>query len=358
MVDALASTPVVPALLRLTGMSALAGDALSSLVNLSEHVALNREMIAKGTVERCVEAMADSETPNHVVELYGMLLSNLTRSEDGVESLCQTGTKLSGLCVFKLLNCLRKNRTDTKRLQEGLAWAALVLMNCTGHQSGRDCMLNESRAFLKMIVPLLRTDSVLLRRGIAGTLKNCCFDHDRHMYLLKEEFQLVVGMLHPLVPPVVFDAEDSAGMDPLLSTFDSKKKVEPDKDTRLYLLEALAQLTASEEGRNILRKKKVYPIIREMDKIEHDDEIHDAAFQIVDHLMSDEGGDSPSDEHKASGLKHLLQGVAKESKEVVDAKKEADVSRDAAKALDDVEEEEESSEETDEEALEDLLELD
>jgi len=85
------------------------------------------------------------------------------------------------------------------------------------------------------------------------------------------------------------------------------KKREPDARLRLTLCESLVLLTHTRRGREILRDKKVYPVIKMLHKTEPDEDVQDACERIVNMLMRDEshsgfeevGGDSDDDEDNA-----------------------------------------------------------
>jgi len=66
------------------------------------------------------------------------------------------------------------------------------------------------------------------------------------------------------------------------------KKREPDTRLRLTLCESLVLLTYTRRGREILRDKKVYPVIRMLHKVEADEDVQDACERIVNMLMRDE----------------------------------------------------------------------
>ena len=57
------------------------------------------------------------------------------------------------------------------------------------------------------------------------------------------------------------------------------------------MLESLVLLTTTRQGRDILRQKKVYPVIRQMHLVEKDEKVGEAIERIVNMLMRDEAPD-------------------------------------------------------------------
>jgi len=63
------------------------------------------------------------------------------------------------------------------------------------------------------------------------------------------------------------------------------KTRESNPDIRAMLVDCVLLLTATKFGREKLRTKKVYPIIREYDKVEENDSIKNNMFNIVNVLV-------------------------------------------------------------------------
>jgi hypothetical protein len=84
------------------------------------------------------------------------------------------------------------------------------------------------------------------------------------------------------------EAEDTAGMDPLVLEGGEEKVIEPDRDVRATLLETLLLFCATRSARETLRKLKTYPIVREVDLLETDQELSEVIYKIVNFLQRDE----------------------------------------------------------------------
>ncbi|CAG8584800.1 35_t:CDS:2, partial [Acaulospora colombiana] len=90
---------------------------------------------------------------------------------------------------------------------------------------------------------------------------------------------------------------DMEGMPEDIQLLPSDKKREPDAHLRQILLESLVLLTTTRSGREILREKKVYPVVRQMHLAEKDDRLSNVIDQIVNMLMRD---DAPEEHHDAA----------------------------------------------------------
>ena len=73
-----------------------------------------------------------------------------------------------------------------------------------------------------------------------------------------------------------------------LQYLDEDKEVEEDADIRKLLLEALLQLCATRKGREILREQNTYLILRELHKMEKDENVQLACENVVDILIKKE----------------------------------------------------------------------
>jgi hypothetical protein len=62
-------------------------------------------------------------------------------------------------------------------------------------------------------------------------------------------------------------------------------------------VETLILLTSTRHGRDILRKRKVYPVIRNLHRAEQNEQVCDAAERVVQMLMRDEAPE-PQEETK------------------------------------------------------------
>lgn len=147
-------------------------------------------------------------------------------------------------------------------------------------------LMGKDPCVIQRLLPFTEyTESIVRRGGIVGTLKNCCFDTDNHTWLLSPEIDILPHLLLPLAGPEEFDDEDNNKLPLDLQFLPETKQRESDPDIRIMLLEALGQLCATKKGREILREKNTYVILRELHKWEKDKNVLLACENVVDILI-------------------------------------------------------------------------
>eukprot|EP00741_Cyanophora_paradoxa_P017750 tig00000203_g17144.t1 len=72
------------------------------------------------------------------------------------------------------------------------------------------------------------------------------------------------------------------------STLQLEEGYEHDAEIRKMLVDALAMLTATRFGRDTIRASGIYPIFRELEKVEQDGDVKDAIWNLVQPLLMDE----------------------------------------------------------------------
>jgi len=121
---------------------------------------------------------------------------------------------------------------------------AAILMNATQVEQGRRFVMRIHReqdkakkgvSMLERLLPELKSSNPIRRRGIAGTLKNCCFEKDASWWLINE-VDIIPKLLYPLAGPEELSVEEKRGMDPDLWLEGPDKVREPDQVTRLLLV--------------------------------------------------------------------------------------------------------------------------
>jgi hypothetical protein len=173
---------------------------------------------------------------------------------------------------------------------------AAVLMNSTQTEAGQRFVMriqnkeDISTSVLQAILAELRSSNPIRRRGIAGTLKNCCLDKNSGWWLLNE-VGITKHILHPLAGPEELDVDEKRGLDPDLWLEGPEKVREPDFLTRLYCVEAILLLCASgRASRKTLRLNRVYVILKWADMVEEQEEVSERINECVQFLRRDEEG--------------------------------------------------------------------
>ncbi|KAG5457556.1 MAG: hypothetical protein BJ554DRAFT_2391 [Olpidium bornovanus] len=194
--------------------------------------------------------------------------------------------------------CLLRFHADVRRPRRSRSSRHFKLAQIP---KGREYFLNPSydgQLPLAKIVCFTEHPSIIRRGGADTVLKNCCFDADKHETILDEgKINALPYILLPLCGPEEFDDEDTEGMP------EDRREVDP--HLRLTLIEALLLLTTSRMGRDTLRKRKVYPIVRTLHLAEKDEKVIEIAENLVNMLIRDEaGGAAPGKE-----AEHYHDGV-------------------------------------------------
>ena len=99
---------------------------------------------------------------------------------------------------------------------------------------------------------------------------------------------LLPALLLPLAGPEDLDDEETEALPIDLQYLPPEKTREPDADIRNMLLEAMLQLCATRISRETLRKKKIYPILRELHKWETEDDVKSTCQRLVEIIIRDE----------------------------------------------------------------------
>lgn len=109
------------------------------------------------------------------------------------------------------------------------------------------------------------------------------------------EIRVLTPLLLPLVYHTPFSEREREGMDPILwmKSEDVDKTQEPELDIMKMLLECIILLCQKRGMREELRKRKVYPVVKNLDLKIEDEAVSLAIYEIVNFLMGDEDPDTP-----------------------------------------------------------------
>ncbi|XP_041040643.1 protein HGH1 homolog isoform X2 [Carcharodon carcharias] len=257
------SVDMLRALLALTKdpSRAVAKDCYYALVNLSADVTIHQALL-RGV--RLVPALlANLLDPEYdFSDQICSVLSNLSREEgtcvDVFRAIQDEGP---GLAKIVDIFC-----TDSYNKKVELHYLGPLLSNLTQLPEARKFMLDKDRCVVQRLLPYTQyEDSSVRRGGVVGTLRNCCFDH-----WLPVDLQYL--------------PED--------------KQREKDPDIRKMLLEAINLLTATRNGRKMVKEKNAYVILREFHKWEKEPDVSAACEKLIEVLISDE---------PEAGMENLLE---------------------------------------------------
>ncbi|XP_063155866.1 protein HGH1 homolog [Candoia aspera] len=289
----LARPDFLDALLALTGdpCPAAAEAAFHALINLAAEPgaagALRRGL--PGLLGRCLDPAFPLAGPACA------LLANCSREEDACRDLfAELRRGGAGLLPLVEALCARDPRPGAPGQHLGP-----LLANLSQLPEARAALLDRSRCVVQRLLPFTQdAGSTLRRRGVVGTLRNCCFDYRHHEWLLSDEVDLLPFLLLPLAGPEEFPEDQMERLPLDLQYLPPEKQREPEADIRKMLLETLLLLTATKPGRLLVREKGAYVILRELHKWEADHGVHAACEKLIQVLI----GDEPE-----AGMENLLE---------------------------------------------------
>ena len=216
---------------------------------------------------------------------------------------------LSKRILDQLMDVFVKGANKSLNPKADYDYLSYVFADLSKFEDGRKYLLE--RQDYDDIVPITKLvvftehGSLIRRKGIASTIKNCVFENSKHEYLMRAESNGGVGLLPYILLPLAgneeFDAEDSEGMLDELQLLPPDKEREVDDDIIATHLETLMLLTAERDGRDKLRAVKAYPIIRELHLKREAENVSEGCVSLVNVLMRDEANEEAgvSDVYKA-----------------------------------------------------------
>ncbi|KAL1500794.1 hypothetical protein ABEB36_006237 [Hypothenemus hampei] len=257
----------------------------SALVNLDmEAYPLPLQNSPGNIIDECLMQIFHKES--RIADQCCMILSNLSRPKYLIETIVNVIEKRNDSAFDKLIGVFTKieyNKTAK------LHYLASIFSNLSQSSRVRSYILNKNKCYIQKLLPFLDyTGSLIRRGGVAGTLKNCCFENDFHEWLLSEDVDILPRLLLPLTGPEEFDEEDNDKLPLDLQYLPDNKIREEDPDIRCILIEAITQLCSKKVNREFIRSKNTYVILRELHKWEKDSKVLSVCENLVDILIRTE----------------------------------------------------------------------
>lgn len=292
-------------------------EALTILVNLCDDAHF-RELIVKDKefVKYIIEQLPNPVNLN--AELMCILLSNLAK-DDEILYIFDLKVDMTQKDIFKsdmAMDCLMdlfvkgSNREINKYAVYD--YLSYFFADLSRFKQGRDYFVTEQEydnviPLTKLLVFTEKYDAKIRREGVASTIKNSLFDIGKHSTFLDEKIDLLLYILSPISLPEnkgltddeIFDLPDE------LQLLGEDKKFEHLSEIVLIHLESILLLCSTRKGRDYLREKSVYPVVRELHKESKDDKVAELCDRVVQMLMRDEGEQKP-DEEEIDEIKDML----------------------------------------------------
>ncbi|XP_070758954.1 protein HGH1 homolog [Enoplosus armatus] len=262
---------------------AIVKDCYHILINLSADETLHQVLVAE--VKVLPVLLKNLLDPEYLFsDQVCTILSNLTRHDKTCKTVFKVLQEGVGLAPLVEIFC-----TEGYNKKAKLHYLGPLLSNLTQLPEARNYMMDKDRCVIQRLLPFTQYQASAVRRGgVIGTLRNCCFDHAHHEWLLSDAVDILPFLLLPLAGPEELTDEENEGLPVDLQYLPEDKEREEDADIRKMLLETLLLLTATKAGRLTLKDKSVYPIIRELHRWEKDVYVGAACEKLVQVLIGDE----------------------------------------------------------------------
>ncbi|KAJ1946588.1 Protein hgh1, partial [Linderina macrospora] len=289
----------------------VAHDAIRSLVNLTTKPSVCAHFDDEDSLSMIVRLITN---PSMVIaDLCCMLLSNLTK----IDRICHRLSTLvvgetPGLCssplaMDQLTDVFVKGMDNKFNKDANYGFLASVFSDMTTYPFGRKYFLErtsyDGKLPITKIMVFNEYPDIIRRGGVDSTMKNVCFEKDKHREILDpKETNMLPYILLPLCGPEEIEMDDMEKFPDELQLLGDDKQRESDPKLRATLLEAINLLCTTYFGRQTLRDKNAYAILREMHKVEKDDMCIDLNDRAVQLLMRDESKETMDDSLQANAM--------------------------------------------------------
>ncbi|KAM6148276.1 protein HGH1 homolog [Rhynchocyon petersi] len=263
-------------------------DATRALVNLAADPSLHEPLLAAcpRLPARLLGRTLDPQWP--WAEQAAAALANLSREPApcaavmGVLETTDTGEPALERLVHALC-------TQGYNASAPLNYLGPLLSNLSQQPAARAFLLDHDRCVIQRLLPLTQYSGSSVRRGgVVATLRNCCFEHRHHEWLLGPKVDILPFLLLPLAGPEDFSEEEMERLPVDLQYLSSDKQRETDADIRKMLIEAIMLLTATAPGRQQVRDQGAYLILRELHSWEPEPAVRVACEKLIQVLIGDE----------------------------------------------------------------------
>lgn len=309
---------------------AIVKDCYHIFINLSADETLHKVLVTD--VQVLPALLKNLMDPDYLFsDQICTILSNLTRHEKTCKTVFKVLQEDVGLAQLVEIFC-----TEGYNKRAKLHYLGPLLSNLTQLPDARNYMLDKDRCVVQRLLPYTQYQASAVRRGgVIGTLRNCCFDHAHHDWLLSDAVDILPFLLLPLAGPEELSEEENDGLPVDLQYLPEDKEREEDPDIRKMLLETLFLLTATKSGRRTLKDKNAYPILREFHRWEKDVHVGAACEKLVQVLI----GDEPE-----QGMENLMEveipDDVEEKLKDADAKEQEELDKEQKRIQEEEEEEE------------------
>ncbi|KAF3049767.1 hypothetical protein E8E11_007447 [Didymella keratinophila] len=309
----------------------IAKNALTILINISADREVLKDISKDDAfLELLLSRITNKKEPN--ANEIAMLLANMAK-DDSLQRVLELKRDVpkelstSKWAMDQLMDCFVKGAEGAYNAKADYDYLSYFFADLAKFEKGRE-YLTTPQEHDSNIIPITKiqvfTDhkSHIRRLGVASTIKNAAFRVPAHPVLLSNlpedptlpapgiGANLLPYILLPLMGPEEYSDEDTEGMLDELQLLEPDKEREADHEIVKSHLETILLLTTTPEGREVLRKVKVYPIVRECHLHIENEEVREACDRVVQILMRKEEGeeeDIPDMSAAAGGSGKLVE---------------------------------------------------
>ncbi|KAJ4412373.1 Protein hgh1 [Didymella pomorum] len=290
----------------------IAKNALTILINISADLEVLKDISKDDAfLELLLSRITNKKEPN--ANEIAMLLANMAK-DDSLQRVLELKRDVpkelstSKWAMDQLMDCFVKGAEGAYNAKADYDYLSYFFADLAKFEKGRE-YLTTPQEHDSNIIPITKiqvfTDhkSHIRRLGVASTIKNAAFRVPAHPVLLSNlpedptlpapgiGANLLPYILLPLMGPEEYADEDTEGMLDELQLLEPDKEREPDHEIVKSHLETILLLTTTPEGREVLRKVKVYPIVRECHLHFENEDVREACDRVVQILMRNEEGE-------------------------------------------------------------------
>lgn len=242
-----------------------------------------------------------------------MLLANMAK-DDSLQRVLELKRSIpkdlstSEWAMDQLMDCFVKGAAGAYNKDADFDYLSYFFADLAKFSKGRE-YLTTPQEHDGNIIPITKiqvfTDhaSHIRRLGVASTIKNAAFLITAHPVLLSNlnpdptlpppsiGANLLPYILLPLMGPEEYSDDDTEGMLDELQLLEPDKEREKDLEIMKAHIETLLLLCTTQESREVLRRVKVYPIIRECHLHVDDDDVREACDRVVQIIQRKEEGE-------------------------------------------------------------------
>lgn len=244
-------------------------DSLILLVNLTCNEEVRKIISADHDAVARHVTRALSETKLPYTRYLLMLLNNLARDSTIAKAL--NGQQLRGLFLVAA-SPMASHDPDYDFLF--MAFAELAKHDSEGVARN-----------IPLLFSQLIGGSLNRRLAIAASMKNCLFDEKLHDPM-GNDTPLIETVMLALKGPATLDEEDTAKLPKVVrQSISADKKCEENTEVQLLLLQCLLLISSTHAGRDALRTKSAYFVVRELHSASDNPQVVEACETYVNMVM-------------------------------------------------------------------------